>query len=157
MTIRSNNLFSAINILNLLPCRLTDSGIIAIVRLSFSKHVCRIVNKQLAILAIPARLVSSDADNTKYTLCLTEDQIHFFQWSICRLWIEEVYTRPDYGVDNGENSIGIVLDRGEENRRDENYYEVEKLRNMSDNVKPFGDMKEKGWRLSGWDTRLNLK
>jgi hypothetical protein len=57
-----------------------------------------VVNEQFTVLAIAARLITSNLDNTEDGLGLAEDRIHLLQGAVGRLRVEEIHNREDEGV-----------------------------------------------------------
>jgi hypothetical protein len=57
-----------------------------------------VVDKQLSILSVAARLLASTLDDGEDRVCLAEDGVHLLQRAIGGFWIKEVDDWNDEGV-----------------------------------------------------------
>jgi hypothetical protein len=85
----------------------------------------RIVNQQLALLVKPVRQVLRNLNNIERICRLVEDLVHLLETSVRGLGKEKVNGGYHGSVDDGENNVSLVANRGEGDGRDHDDHEIE--------------------------------
>lgn len=79
----------------------------------------------IGLLTVWRILWLRNLNNIEVSGRVVKDLVHLLQASVCGLGVEEVHARHNEGVDDCENDVCLISDRGKCDRGDHNDHEVE--------------------------------